>query len=72
MTRNDFLTAMQDVLQRDEALSFEMKLKDIEEWDSLSMMATMAFLEKSFGIKTNITDYRSMKTLEDIAKKAGL
>lgn len=72
MTRDEFLTAMQDVLQRDEALSFEMELKDIEEWDSLSVMATMAFLEKSFGVKTTINDYRSMKRIDDIAKKAGL
>lgn len=72
MTRDEFLTAMQDVLQRDEALSFEMALKDVEEWDSLSVMATMAFLEKNFGVKTTINDYRSMKTIEDIAKRAGV
>ena len=72
MTREDFLIEMQDVLQRDDELTFEMSLADIEEWDSLSIMATMAFLEKNFGIRTTFSDYKTMNTIEDIAKKAGI
>lgn len=72
MTREEFLIEMQDVLQRDDELTLDMFLVDIEEWDSLSIMATMAFLEKNFGIKTTFTDYRQMKTIEDIAIKSGI
>ena len=72
MTRDEFLTEMQDVLQTEEELSFATVLKDLEEWDSLSLMATMAFLDKTFGVKTTMSDYRDMKTIEDIAQKAGL
>ena len=72
MTRDEFLTEMQDVLQTEEEISFETVLKELEEWDSLSVMATMAFLDKTFGIATTLSDYRSMKTIEDIAQKAGL
>ncbi|WP_298069921.1 acyl carrier protein [uncultured Mailhella sp.] len=72
MTRDEFLTEMQDVLQTEEEISFATVLKDLEEWDSLSLMATMAFLDKTFGVKTNMSDYRDMKTIEDIAQKAGL
>lgn len=72
MTKEEFLTEMQDVLQTEEVLSFETVLADLEEWDSLSVMATMAFLEKSFGVKTAMKDYKDMKTIADIAQKAGL
>ena len=72
MTRDEFLTEMQDVLQTEEELSFATVLKDLEEWDSLSLMATMAFLDKTFGVKTTMSDYRGMKTIGDIARKAGL
>lgn len=72
MTNEEFLTEMQDVLQTDEELTFETVLDDLEEWDSLSVMATMAFLEKSFGVKTMMKDYKEMTTIGDIAKKAGL
>ena len=72
MTRDEFLTEMQDVLQTEEEISFATVLKDLEEWDSLSVMATMAFLDKTFGVRTTMSDYRDMKTIEDIARKAGL
>ena len=69
MTRDEFLTEMQDVLQTEETLSFETVLEELDEWDSL---AVMAFLDKNFGVKTSISDYLDIKTLEDIAVKAGL
>ncbi len=72
MTKEEFLTEMQDVLQTEEELSFETVLDSLDEWDSLSVMATMAFLEKSFGVKTTMKDYKDMKTIGDIAKKAGV
>jgi len=72
MTRDEFLVEMQDVLQRDEDLTFDMPLSEIREWDSLSVMSTMAFLEKKFSVHTTFDDYKEMKTVEDIAAKAGL
>ena len=72
MNTQEFLTEMQDVLQTEEDLSMETVLNDLDEWDSLSVMATMAFLEKNFGVKTTMKDYKEIKTIGDIAKKAGL
>ena len=72
MNTQEFLTEMQDVLQTEEELSLDTILNDLDEWDSLSVMATMAFLEKSFDVKTTMKDYKEIKTIGDIAKKAGL
>ena len=72
MTKEDFLNEMIDVLQTEEEISFDTILTDLDEWDSLSIMATMAFLDKSFGVKTTMKDYKEMKIIGDIAKKAGL
>ena len=72
MDRNEFLTQMQDILQTDEELSFDMNLDDLEEWDSLSKMATVAFLDSNFGVKTTFSDFESIKTIEDKTKKAGI
>ena len=72
MTREEFLIEMLDVLQREDELTFDMELQDLDEWDSLAVMATMAFLDKQFGVKTTLHDYEIMKTVEDIAAKAGL
>lgn len=72
MTKDEFLEQMQDVLQTDTQLAYETVLADLDEWDSLSIMATMAFLDKNFGVKTAIKDYREMSTIGDIAAKAGV
>ena len=72
MNREEFLEEMTDVLQTEEDLTFDTVLADLEEWDSLSIMSTMAFLDKNFGVKTAMADYKAMNTIEDIAKKAGL
>jgi len=72
MTREEFLTEMQDVLQTDAELKFETVLADLDEWDSLSIMATMAFIDKNFGIKLRAVDIKAMNLIEDLAKKAGI
>ena len=51
MTNEEFLSKMQDVLQTEEELKLDTVLNDLAEWDSLSVMATMAFLDKDFGVK---------------------
>ena len=72
MNREDFLENFKDVLQTDEEINFNTMLGDIEEWDSLSMISTVAFLDKDFSIKVSIDDIKNFKTVEDIAKKVGL
>jgi len=72
MTKEEFIEQMQDVLQTDVELTMETVLADLEEWDSLSMMATMAFMSKNFGVSLKLTDFKAMQTIGDIAAKAGL
>lgn len=72
MDREEFLTNMINVLQRDGSLDFNMNLKDLEEWDSLAMMATVAFLDSNFGITLTFNELNKLNTIEDIAKIAGL
>ena len=72
MTRDEFLIEMQDVLETEDKLSFDTVLGELSEWDSLAIMSTMAFLDRTFGVKTSMSDYTSMNTIEDIAVKAGI
>ena len=72
MTRAEFIVEMQDVLQTDEQLTAETVLADLAEWDSLAVMATMAFLDRNFGVKLSIADIKELNAIGDIAAKAGL
>ena len=72
MTKEEFLVQMQDVLQTDDSLTAETALDDLAEWDSLAMMATMAFLDKNFGVKVGIKDFMGMNTIADLMGKVGV
>lgn len=72
MNKKQFLEEMVEVLQTEDEITMDTVLEDLEEWDSLSIMSTMAFLDKNFGVKTNMADYKNMTTIVDIARKAGL
>ena len=72
MTKEEFLVKMQDVLQTDDTLTMDTVLCDLAEWDSLSMMATMAFLAKNFGLKVQIADVKAFASVGDIAAVVGV
>jgi acyl carrier protein len=72
MTKEEFLSEMLDVLQRDEAISLDMPLEDIEEWDSLAVMATAAFVHHNFAVRLTMDDFKNMRAVSDIAVAAGL
>ena len=72
MEKIEFLKKMQDVLQMEDELTMDTVLEDLDEWDSLAMMATTAFLDKNFNLKLTFNDFKNFKTIEDIAKKAGV
>ena len=72
MSKEEFLVQMQDVLQTETELTMGSVLDELDEWDSLSMMATMAFLDKNFGVKLKIAEIKTLGTIGDIAAKAGV
>ena len=72
MNREEFLEKFIDILQTESEINFNTELDNIEEWDSLSKMTTMSFLDSNFNIKVNFTEISKLKTVEDIAKKAGI
>ena len=72
MNREEFLEKMIDILQVETELSFDVLLDELYEWDSLSKMSTMVFLETAFGVKVSFAELSEMKTLDDLAKKVGI
>lgn len=72
MTETEFLAELQDILQRDEDLEAGMALRDLPEWDSLSMMAVAAMFDKHFAQVLNFADFESLATVGDLMTRAGL
>lgn len=72
MTETEFLAELQDILQRDEDLEAGMALRDLPEWDSLSMMAVASMFDKHFALVLNFADFASLDTVGDLMTRAGL
>lgn len=71
MTKNEFLEALQDVLQRDDAVLENEVLNDMDEWDSLSKMATMAYFKGHFGIVITLDQLSKLEKVSDLIALAG-
>lgn len=72
MNREEFLKEFKKAIQTEEDVTFESSLLNLEEWDSLGMMATIALLDNSFNLKYTIADMQNMDTVEDLVKNTGL
>lgn len=72
MTRAEFLLELQDILQRDEPLEPAMVLKQLPEWDSLSIMAVAGFFDQNFSKTLNFNDFEAFVTVEDLLSRAGI
>ena len=72
MNKEEFIEKFTDVLQTEEELKEDTVLEDLDEWDSLSKIATIAFFDKELGIKVSFNEIGEFKTVGDVIQKAGI
>ncbi len=70
MTRAEFLDDFQDILQRDDPVEPGTLLSDMEEWDSLAMMACLAYFDRKFGLKIKFAQLKDLRSVADVAALA--
>lgn len=73
MNKQDFLIALQDMLQCEIELHGNTVLADLEEWDSLAFMVLIAFFDKNFGqriVFEDLTKCRDAASLIALANGA--
>lgn len=67
MDTKEKLAALEDIMELDEgALSPDMKLDDIEEWDSLAALSYVVLMGDEFNKKISGSEIRAFKTVQDI------
>ena len=71
MLKSKFLEDLQELLQRDDPITPDMMLGDMGEWDSLAQMSCMAYFSKHFNLKTKISQYEALRTVDDLIALSG-
>lgn len=72
MDMNEFMKVFVDLLQRDEPVSPEDSLADLEEWDSLAIMSLIAWFDKTLDKRVVFEDFEALETVADVAAMAGV
>lgn len=66
MTQQELLAHIQDALQRDEAITPELKLEEIEEWDSLAIVSLISLYDTYFSITVTGNTLRECQSVKDL------
>lgn len=70
MDEKEFLIKMEEIMDLDEdILTMDSLLEDIDEWDSLSVLALTVYAKKTLGIELETSTIISFKTVQDIYNK---
>lgn len=71
MLKQQFLNDLEDILQREEPCTEKDNLDEYEEWDSLSQMSLIAYMDRTFGVKLGFDNFENVKTVADLIELAG-
>ena len=66
MTEESFLEQLTDTLDTEEELGMALALKDLEEWDSLSVVSFIAMANASYGRQVTAEQVRKAGTVSDL------
>ncbi|UHO38022.1 acyl carrier protein [Chryseobacterium capnotolerans] len=72
MKTSVFLKKLQEELDENQALSIETKLKDLENYDSISLLSVMALVDENFNQKLDVNEFKDMETVSDLMNIIGL
>lgn len=67
MTTEEKLALLEETFEADEGtIKADMKLRDVEEWDSMSKLSLIVMMEDEFGKKLSGNDVRGLESVQDI------
>ncbi len=66
MSLDEKLEMLKDVMDYEEELRTDMPLEDLEEWDSLSVLALISTMKKKFDVSLSTKQIKEFQTVGDI------
>lgn len=74
MKTTDFINELKDALEIEEEeqeITLETNLKELEEYDSLSVLSIIAMIDKNFGKQIPSTDFVKITTVSSLMELIG-
>jgi len=68
MKSNEFIEIFKDTIQSDSEIEMDSPLADIEEWDSMAMMALIAYFDVKLGITITFDQLHALSSVGDVAQ----
>ena len=66
ITKKEMLEEIKLTLQREEEISFETELVEMEEWDSLAYISIISLYDRLFDFIITIDKLKKSKTIDDL------
>lgn len=71
MKTSVFLKKLQEELEENQALSQETRLKDLENYDSISLLSVIALVDENFNQQLDPDQFKNMETVSDLMSIIG-
>lgn len=71
MKTSVFLEKLQDELEEDQTLTLDTNLKELESYDSISLLSVIAFVDENFNKKIDTKQFKDVQTVSDLVAIIG-
>jgi len=75
MKKEEFINELKEALEienEDQEITLETNLKDLEEYDSLSVLSIIAMIDKNFGKQIPSADFTKVTTVSSLMDLIGI
>ena len=67
MQHDEFIETFKDIIQSDSIIELDSPLAEIEEWDSMAMMALIAYFDVNLNTAISFDQLHALGSVRDIA-----
>ncbi|GEN68921.1 MULTISPECIES: phosphopantetheine-binding protein [Chryseobacterium] len=71
MKTSVFLEKLQEELEEDQALTLDTNLKELESYDSISLLSVIAFVDENFNKKIDTKQFKDIEKVSDLVDIIG-
>lgn len=71
MKTSVFLEKLQEELEEDQTLTLDTNLKELESYDSISLLSVIAFVDENFNKKIDTKQFKDIETVSDLVNIIG-